>query len=246
MLRHVDNQSLKNFESHATSCRNLKFHFTFLEMEIKCVNTRHLTRGSLKVRVVRVDSPTFFWVHLENSREDFEELLEDLTRRMTRRSRLLRHRPDHVLPDELVAVREGKGWQRGIVLKLERGDQVTVALRDWGRAIQRSVHDMYILEDRFRELEWQAIPCGLAHIRPIGARSRWPRKAKELTRLLLEKREGWMRILGSIRDEAAIIALELKRESEDEMGSLNDLLIGMGCAQYTDREIAAAVPGILD
>jgi len=30
------------------------------------------------------------------------------------------------------------------------------------------------------------------------------------------------------------------------MGSLNDLLIEMGCAQYTDQEIAAAVPGILD
>jgi len=126
------------------------------------------------------------------------------------RDGLLRHWPDHVLPDELVAVR-GKEWQRGIVLKLERGNLVTVALRDWGRVIRRPVHDMYILENRFRELEWQAIPCGLAHIRHIGARSRWPRKAKELTRLLLEKREGWIRILGSIRDEAAIIALELKR-----------------------------------
>jgi len=198
------------------------------------------------VRIVKVDSPTFIWVQLENSREDFKELLEDLTRRMTRRGRLLRHRPDHVLPDELVAVREGKGWQRGIVTQLGKGDLVTIALRDWGRAIQRPVYDIYILEDRFRELEWQAIPCGLAHIQPIGASSRWPRKARELTRLLLEKREGWIRILGSIRDEAAIIALELRRESMDEMSSLTDLLVGMGCAQYTNKEIAAALPGILD
>jgi len=76
-------------------------------MEIKCFNTKHLTRGSLKIRIVKVDSPTFLWVQLENSREDFEELLEDLTRRMTRRGRLLRHRPDHILPNEIVAVREG-------------------------------------------------------------------------------------------------------------------------------------------
>jgi len=226
--------------------QELKISFHLLEMEIKCFNTRYLTRGSLKVRIVKVDSPTFIWVQLENSREDFEEFLEDLTRRMTRRGRLLRHRPDHVLPDELVAVREGKGWQRGIVTQLGKGDLVTVALRDWGRAIQRPVYDIYILEDRFRELEWQAIPCGLAHIQPIGGRPRWPRKARELTRLLLEKREGWIRILGSIRDEAAIIALELKRESLDEMGSLTDLLIGMGCAQYTDNKIAAAMPGILE
>jgi len=226
--------------------QELKTSFHLLEMEIQCYNTKFLTRGSLKVRIVKVDSPTFIWVQLENSREDFEELLEDLTRRMTRRGRLLRQRPDHVLPDELVAVREGRGWQRGIVTQLGRGDLVTVALRDWGRAIQRSVCDLYILEDRFRELEWQAIPCGLAHIRPTEGRPRWPRKARELTRLLLEKREGWIRILGSIRDEAAIIALELKRESLDEMSSLTDMLIGMGCAQYTDNKIAVAMPGILE
>jgi len=35
-------------------------------------------------------------------------------------------------------------------------------------------------------------------------------------------------------------------ESMDEMGSLIDLLVGMGCAQYTDNEIAIAIPGILD
>jgi len=109
----------------------LKISFHLLKMEIKCVNTRHLTRGSLKVKIVKVDSPTFLWVQLENSREDFEELLEDLTRRMTRWG----HRPNHVLPDELVAVREGKGWQRGIVTQLGRGDLVTVTLRDWSCAI---------------------------------------------------------------------------------------------------------------
>jgi len=55
-----------------------------------------------------------------------------------------------------------------------------------------------------------------------------------------------IRVLGSIRDEAAVIALELKRESMDEMSSLTDMLVGMGCAQYTDKEIAAAIPGIVD
>jgi len=96
-------------------------------------------------------------VQLENQREDFQELLEDLTRRMTRRGRCLRYRPDPILLGEIVAIRERKGWQRGIVTQLGEGDMVTIALRDWGRAIQRPYHDIYILEDRFRELEWQAI-----------------------------------------------------------------------------------------
>jgi len=45
--------------------------------------------------------------------------------------------------------------------------------------------------------------------------------------------------------ETAIIALELKCESKDEMSNLNDLLIGMRCAQYTDTEITAVL-GILN
>jgi len=139
MLRHVDNQQSLWLACYVMPILKISFHL--LEMEVKCF------------RIVKVDS-TFLWVQLEN-RDDFEELLEDFTRRMTRPARLLRHRPDYVLPDELVAVREEKGWQRGIVTQ---GDLVTVALRDWGRAIQRPVYDIYILEDRFRELEWQTIP----------------------------------------------------------------------------------------
>jgi len=62
---------------------------------------------------------------------------------------------------------------------------------------------------------------------------------RELAKLLLEK-DG----CESIRDEAAIIAPELKRESKDKMSSLNNLLIEMGCAQHTDGEITIVL-GIL-
>lgn len=54
-----------------------------------------------------------------------------------------------------------------------------------------------------------------------------------------------MRIVRSIEDEAAIIALEPKRESEDEISSLNELLIGMECAQHADEKITPAIPEIL-
>ncbi|XP_018360152.1 PREDICTED: uncharacterized protein LOC108759292 [Trachymyrmex cornetzi] len=104
---------------------------------------------------------------------------------------------------------------------------------------------MYILEDYFRELNWQAISCGLAHLRPVGARSRWSRNSKALTRLLLRKRGGWMWILESIEDYAAIITLELKWESEDETSSLKDLLISMECALHTDAKMVPTIPSVL-
>jgi len=84
------------------------------------MNTRLLTRSPLAVRIIKVDSPTRFWVQLKNSHEDFKEMLDDLGRRMTRRGRQLRHRPDHVKEGELVAVKEGRGCQRGFVTRHNR------------------------------------------------------------------------------------------------------------------------------
>jgi len=53
-----------------------------------------------------------------------------------------------------------------------------------------------------------------------------------------------MRILEPVETYGAVITLNLRRESEDEMGSLQDLLIAMGCAQRTDAKIVSAIPGI--
>lgn len=214
-------------------------------MDIECIDTRFLTRGQLKVKVMKVNSPAFFWVQLENSREDLEELVEDLTRRMTRKARFLHLPPDHILPDEIVAIREGKAWQRGIVTRIERGDKVTISLRDWGRTIQRPMFEIFTLEDRFRELPWQAIPCGLANIEPVGSRKRWPRRVIELTKTLLERREGWIRIQGSVGDEAAIVNYEPKRESDDELRDLKEMLVRMGCGQDSHVTMVPTVPGIL-
>ena len=214
-------------------------------MEIKCINTSLLSRGPLKAKVIRVDSPSFLWVHLDGTREDLDELVEDLTRRMMRRSEFLHLPPDEIKPDTEVAVREGRRWQRGFVLQIERGNRVTVALRDWGRAVHRPMFEIYILEDRFRELEWQAIPCGLAHLRPLEGRTRWPHRSIALTRQLVEKREGWIKIRRPVRDEAAIIDFEARPMGDDETRDLARLLVQMGCAQHSDLEAVVAIPGIL-
>jgi len=87
-------------------------------MEIECINTKLLARSSMAVKIVKVDSPMMFEVQLKTGSEDFQDLLEELTQRMTRKGHMLRHRPDHVVVGEvppIVAIRENRGWQREII-----------------------------------------------------------------------------------------------------------------------------------
>ena len=69
-------------------------------------------------------------VQLHNRYEDFEELTEELTRRMTRKSRFLPLLPDHIHLDEMVVIQERRKWQKNILTQI-RG--AVVILRDWGR-----------------------------------------------------------------------------------------------------------------
>ncbi|XP_028047214.1 tudor and KH domain-containing protein-like [Monomorium pharaonis] len=215
-----------------------------MDTQIRPLDTTFLTRGSLRVRILKVDSPTLFWVQIDHARKDLEELIDDLTGRMTRRGASLRLWLHHAFVGTVVAVKEGKKWQRGIITKIEEGSQATVALRDWGRTIRRNLFDLYTLEERFCEKPWQAIPCGLGHVRPAGDRIRWSRRACELARLILEKRDGWMRIIQPIRDDAAIISLELKRETEDETRDVRQLFIQLGCAQAAKDPASPGLPGV--
>lgn len=211
-------------------------------MTIEHINTQLLTRGPLRVRIIKVEAPTFFWVQTENGREDFEELLEDLSRRMSKKGRLLHHRTDSIRLDDLVAIREGTHWQRGIVAQIERSDVVTVLLRDWGRFVQRSISECYILEERFHTIPWRAIPCGLANIKPVGTLSRWPHKVNKLVQLLAEKREAWIRIRATYRDEAAAVDVKPKRQHEEELDDLKQLLILTGCAEHCDQRMFGEAP----
>ena len=68
-------------------------------------------------------------------------------------------------------------------MSLEERDTIIVALINWSRVIRCPITDMYILEDRFREMNWLAIPCGLAHLGPVGLRLK---KSRALTKLCYE------------------------------------------------------------
>ena len=42
-------------------------------MEIATLNTKYLTRSPLKIKVIRVDSSSLFWIQLNNNQEDFKD-----------------------------------------------------------------------------------------------------------------------------------------------------------------------------
>ncbi|KYN05856.1 Tudor domain-containing protein 6 [Cyphomyrmex costatus] len=206
-------------------------------MEVECINTRLLARSPLAVRIVKVDSPSLFWAQLKTSNEDFRELLEDLTRRMTRKGHMLRLFPDHIIVGEAVAIREGKGWQRGIITDVNGDRTVAVSLRDWGRNVERPCFEVHILEDRFRQMRWQGIPCGLGYTAPFSG-STWSRKAKDLTKFLINQQEGYISILGTVRDEGALVELKIRSGGNARQYheiNFKETLIKLGYAQHSDN-----------
>ncbi|KYN06858.1 hypothetical protein ALC62_02242 [Cyphomyrmex costatus] len=195
-------------------------------MEVECVNTRLLARSPLTVTIVKVDSLSLFWAQLKTSNEDFRELLEDLTRRMTRKGHMLRLLPDHIIVGEAVAIREGRGWQRGVITDV-----------DWGRSVERPCFEVYILEDRFRQMRWQGISCGLAYIAPFSGSS-WSRKAKDLTKFLINQQEGHISILRTVRDEGALVELKIRsggNAREYHEINFKETLIKLGYARHSDK-----------
>ena len=159
--------------------------------------------------------------------------MEDLARRITR-SRFLHYRVYDVRLDDMVVVQEGQRWHRGIVLQIQGDGTVSIDLRDWGRLMERRYSEICILEDRFRELEWQAIPCALAHTGPLHLRNTWPRRARELIKFLIDRRETWINIIGDVEEEAAIVNVKIRTECGTEMKNVKDVLVDLGHTQHTE------------
>jgi len=109
----------------------------------------------MAVKVVKVDSPMIFWVQLKTGNENFQNLLEELSRKMIQKRHMLRHRPDFVVVGEIMAIRENREWQRGIITDINGNGTVAIFLRDWGRNVKRQLFEVHILEDRFC---WQEFP----------------------------------------------------------------------------------------
>lgn len=121
---------------------------------------------------------------------------------------------------------------------------MTIELADWGRIVQQSIHQIYALDNQFRQLEWQAVPCILAHIKPVGPKKYWIRRHVELAKLLMDKRTGWMRIRESPSESTAVIDFGGKINAEDEIEDLRELLVRVGCAQHVHRQTPETTRGV--
>jgi len=136
----------------------------YRKMEPAAIDTESLTRSRLEVFILRVVSPLLFWVRLKNGDQNLQEMEEELALRMSRRSKFLICFPEDIKLEMDVVVKEGNGWRRGWIEKISQASgMVRVRLGDHGWSTWRPMHETYHLEDRFRDLPWQAFACGLAY-----------------------------------------------------------------------------------
>lgn len=214
-------------------------------MSIEPIGTEALSRSTMGVRVVKVISPTLFWVHLTHCDAQFDELLEDLDEYMNRKRDKLRLIPYFVKEDDVVAVPTKRGWQRAIVIRFnDDDDTVQLMMRDWGAFKRHSKNELYRLENHFREPAWHAIPCGLAYAGPTTQGSNWSETTRRLTRTLAENREGWFRIIKPVKNEGALIRLSIIRRKGEFARDLLQDLINLGEVERTTTPAVTVYPTV--
>ncbi|EZA50980.1 hypothetical protein X777_10411 [Ooceraea biroi] len=202
-------------------------------MEIKGIQSSLLTRRPLAVTVIRVDSPGLIWIHIKNSEKDYQEMREDLQVMMQRRGRYLGCYPDQVQVNQVIAIRDGSQWHRGYITAIE-GDLARITLGDWGRKILRPLHECHRLPVRLHELAWQAIPCSLFRIGPMQPSEIWRFETRQMTKMLAEHKNGWIRIRKA-EDDAAIVDLTIDNHPEDGRYDFKDILSKMGFVQQAPK-----------
>ncbi|KAM0734038.1 hypothetical protein ACS0PU_012403 [Formica fusca] len=127
-------------------------------MEIKAINTRELPRERLPVLITHVESPLLFWVRLRRNESNLEKFEGDLNFQIA--ERIISPYESHEIKwGKTVAVKDEKIWRRGLITKIKKTkDLVEISLKDIGRKIYRPIHEVYKLEDRFKELPWPVMP----------------------------------------------------------------------------------------
>ncbi|EZA61825.1 hypothetical protein X777_09150 [Ooceraea biroi] len=212
-------------------------------MEIGHINTAKLTRHSLAVKILKVESPNLIWIHIRNGEETFQELRAEMQWKMARQAKYLICYPDDILVDEAVAIREANHWHRGQILQI-RDWKAYIALKDWGRSVWRPFNECYRLLDRFRELEWQTVPCDLARIKPTQDTNTWPRSTRQITKAIAEKKVERIQIKKAIKDTAAYVDLAIDNSPRNGDYDLGHILTQLGHTQEIPKAGIDLSPGI--
>jgi len=69
-------------------------------------------------------------------------------------------------------------------------------------------------------------------------------KVKELTKFLLDRQEGWITILGTLKDEAALVKVKVQSELRNNDINLKETLILLGYAQDYEQIRVGAHPSV--
>ncbi|XP_070531346.1 uncharacterized protein [Cardiocondyla obscurior] len=197
---------------------------------ISNIDVRQLSTWPIEVRVVRVQSPTMFWVKLINDEAAHKEMLERMALRMRFAAPQLILSPNEIIIGTLVAIREGSKWQRGII-EYVGATSITVNLRDWARTTERMPHECLRLESQFHEMRWQAIPCVLNGILPLRAQV-WTEQEVVHAKIIMEKTQGWIIINDVLSDNAALVSYLRGGQTENvPMIDVSTLFIQIGIAK---------------
>lgn len=177
-------------------------------MAVASINTTPLSRSLLPVCITKVESPTLFWVQLRYNGTALQVIEEELTWFMERKARGYILYPRAINTNCVVAIRNGDNWSREQIISFDNTTVIT-HLDDWGHVVHKDMFHLYLLSEPFCQLFWQAIPCGIFGIAPIGRVPIWPVAAREITKILTEKREGCIRIRKTIASKSADVDLKI-------------------------------------
>ncbi|KAL6265761.1 hypothetical protein P5V15_002572 [Pogonomyrmex californicus] len=213
---------------------------------MKAIDTSRLTRGRLECKILRMEFPLLFWVRLKNGESALQDLSKELNFRMNRKSKELICCFNDIEEDKPVAIKDGDVWQRGLITGVNPAQRTArIDLRDIGRQVWRSFHQIFRLERRFQELCWQALTCGLAYTGLAKPTRFWSRKIRALCRILTEGRSGYINIVRPLENGAAMVKLVLPHKDDWGVTNLRDALVSLGEARVEkEARIVDTFPAI--
>lgn len=213
-------------------------------MEIKAIDTRLLPHKRLPVKIIHVESPLLFWVQLQHNENNLNKLERELNLRMAERVALPFKWREIKLREAIVVKEEGY-WRRGLITKINKPrDRIRISLGDIGLKIYRSIHEIYKLEDKFKELPWQAIACGLAHTGPRIPLPTWPYETRKLCKFLIKGNDGWIDIILPLWEGAALVRLGVKTTNFNAFYNFQEALIRIGHARRSKRMAEHVFPAV--
>jgi len=137
-------------------------------------------------------SPLRFWVQLQSNEEAFKKLQIKLKCKMAISKRIM----EIIEENQTVVVMYRKLWQRGLISGISKEKRIIqIHLKDIGKQIWLPSSKIYILEDEFKKLPWQAIACALAYTGSDPPASTWPNATKKFSCIIAEGCKGWIHVI---------------------------------------------------